>query len=130
MIIDRLYDVYPSTILEGFKKNRNYQKEDMVRQDFFRYLKQQYPDFDKTEFTKAKTKEEAKAVADKYQDDFKRFVKKQPKRFIPLAVQFGIVAADIVGVVPENVASKLYKIILVDDLIYYVKEFKKERGLK
>jgi len=39
MIIDRLYDVYPSTILEGFKKNRDYQKEDMVRQDFFQILK-------------------------------------------------------------------------------------------
>lgn len=125
MIIDILYDAYPSTILEGFKKNRDYQKEDMVRQDFFRYLKQQYPDFNKTEFTKAKTKEEAKAVADKYQDDFKRFVKKQPKTFIPLAVHFGIVAANIVGIIPDNVASKLYKILLVDNVIYYGKELKK-----
>ena len=125
--IQGMYE-YESPILEAFKKRKEYQKEDMVRQDFFRYLKEQYPDFDKKEFTQARTKEEATAVANKYRDDFERFLKKQPKRFIPMAIHWGILAADFAGIIPSDVANKLYKILLVDDLIYYGREIKK--GIK
>ena len=130
MNVDRLYEAYDSSVLEGFKKQKNYQKSDMVRNDFFKYLKREYPDFDKKEFTEAKTKEEATAVANKYRDDFEKFLKKDTKRIIPLAIHWGILAADFAGIIPRNVANKLYNILLVDDLIYYTREFKKERRKK
>lgn len=123
--LEGMYESYNSVILEGFKKQKNYQKADMVRNDFFRYLKDQYPDFDKKEFTNAKTKEEATAVANKYKDDFERFLKKQPKRIIPLAVHLGILAADFAGIIPKDVGHKLYKILLIDDVIYFHREITK-----
>lgn len=64
-----IYESYDSKILEGFKKERKYAKSEMMRQDFYRYLKNKYPDFDKKEFTEAKTKEEAEKVANKYRKD-------------------------------------------------------------
>lgn len=123
--LERLCESYNSTILEGFKKQKTYAKADMLRQDFFRYLKDQYPDFDKKEFTNAKTKEEAQAVASKYQDDFQRFVKKQPKRFIPIAIHWGILAADFAGIIPRDISNKLFKILLIDDIQYFAKELTK-----
>ena len=119
-----IYESYDSEILEGFKKERKYAKSEMMRQDFYRYLKNKYPDFDKKEFTEAKTKEEAEKVATKYRKDFETFVNKQPKRIIPLAIHLGIALADFTGLIPKDVSDKLYKILLVDDLIYYGKEYK------
>ena len=119
-----IYESYDSEILEGFKKEREYTKSEMMRQDFYRYLKNEYPDFDKKEFTEAKTKEEAEKVANKYRKDFATFVNKQPKRIIPLAIHLGKALADFTGLIPKDVSDKLYKILLVDDLIYYGKENK------
>jgi hypothetical protein len=119
-----IYESYDSKILEGFKKERKYAKSEMMRQDFYRYLKSKYPDFDKKEFTEAKTKEEAEKVANKYRKDFATFVNKQPKRIIPLAIHLGILLADFTGFIPKEVSNKLYNILLIDDLIYYGKEYK------
>ena len=125
MDIERIYEAYDSTILEEFRKQKEYIKADMMRNDFYRYLKQQYPDFDKKEFTNAKTKEDAKAVADKYQDDFQRFIKQQPKKFIPSAIRWGLIAADFTGLLPKDVTNKMYKIMLADDIQYYGRELSK-----
>ena len=126
--ITKMFDIYTSSVLEACKKQKEYVKADMIRNDFFRYLKDEYPDFDKKEFTEAKSKEAATAVVNKYRDDFERFLKKQPKRYIPTFIHWGVLAADFAGIIPSDVANKLYKILLADDIIYYGKEINK--GIK
>lgn len=125
MDINRLYEVYPSTVLEGFRKKKEYQKVDMVRDDFFRYLKQQYPDFNKKEFTNAKTKEEAQAVANKYKDDFERFIKNKNKKILSIAAYLGFIAGDFTGIIPRDVANKIYAILTFKNAVYWTNELKK-----
>lgn len=124
--IKRIYECYDSPILEGFKKKAEYKKSDLAKREFFKYLKKQYPEFDKKEFTEAKSKEDIERVIEKYKDDFDRFVDEQPKLFFPMAVRWGLVAADTVGLVPKHVRFVLQRILFIDNLQYNVKRIKKK----
>jgi hypothetical protein len=67
----------------------------MGKKSFLKYLKKRYPDFQESEITGAKTKEEMDAVREKYLTDFKNWAKIQGhmqgsawKYLVGLASQF------------------------------------------
>ena len=112
--------------LEEFRKKKEYKKKDMAKNAFYKYLKKKYPDFDKTEFTKAKTREEKEMVVEKYKEDFDNFVDEQPKLFIPMAVRYGLMAADVAGFVPKDVRRVLQRILFIDKVQRDVRKIAKK----
>ena len=68
-----MYNAYDSVLLEGYFENQFYDKTNMHRESFIRFLEKKYPDFDRSEIENAKTQEEVEAVEKKYLKDFKQW---------------------------------------------------------
>ena len=63
--------------LDDFLANKKIKEMKMGKKSFLKYLKKKYPDFQESEITGAKTKEEMDAVRNKYIGDFKNWAKVQ-----------------------------------------------------
>lgn len=63
--------------LDDFLANKKIKEMKMGKKSFLKYLKKQHPDFQESEITGAKTKEEMDAVRNKYIGDFKNWAKLQ-----------------------------------------------------
>ena len=61
--------------LDDFLANKKIKEMKMGKKSFLKYLKKKYPDFQESEITGAKTKEEMDAVRSKYMTDFKNWAK-------------------------------------------------------
>lgn len=72
-----MYEVYDSTILEGFKKKSDSELVHKHRKEFINYLAFKYENQDiRYEFQNAKTEEERKKLIDKYSKDFEEYAKR------------------------------------------------------
>lgn len=60
---------------EDFLANKKIKDLKMGKKSFLKYLKKKYPDFQESEITGAKTKEEMDAIREKYINDFKNWAK-------------------------------------------------------
>lgn len=72
-----MYEVYDSTILEGFKKKSDSELVHKHRKEFINYLAFKYENQDiRYEFQNAKTEEERKKIINKYSKDFEEYAKR------------------------------------------------------
>ena len=75
--MERIYEAYDSTVLEGFKRKSDLEIVNKHRKEFMNYLAYKYDNPDiKFEFQNAKTDEEKEKLVNKYSKDFNEYAKR------------------------------------------------------
>lgn len=117
-----IIETYQSPILETMKKP---DRKTMLQNDFIRFLKDRYPDFDKKEISNAKTKEDFDKVANKYMDDFNDWRKSKNKQLVSMAIDWGLLIVGFSGVLPQKLTKACFTILMAKNAAYWIKELKK-----
>lgn len=93
-----MYEVYDSTILEGFKKKSDSDLVHKHRKAFIEYLVFKYDNQDiKYEFQTAKTDEEKEKIINKYSKDFEEYAKRHKGLMNSLKASIAAIGFSITG---------------------------------